>query len=70
MPEHTGDKAIVYIVDDDDSLRRAVDSLCRSVGLQSRASTPSPERIGSPSKLPLGAAIEGSCTTIARHRSV
>ena len=37
MPEHTGDKAIVHIVDDDDSLRRAVDSLCRSVGLQSRA---------------------------------
>jgi FixJ family two-component response regulator len=28
---------IVYIVDDDDSLRRALDSLLRSVGLQTRA---------------------------------
>src|SRR5262249_54819811 len=36
MPEQTGDKAIVHIVDDDYSLRRAVDSLCRSIGLQSR----------------------------------
>ena len=26
----------VYIVDDDESLRRAVDSLCRSVGMQTR----------------------------------
>ena len=36
MPEQTVEKAIVHIVDDDDSLRRAVDSLCRSVGLQTR----------------------------------
>jgi len=36
MPEQTADKAVVHIVDDDDSLRRAVDSLCRSVGLQTR----------------------------------
>ena len=36
MPEQTVEKTIVHIVDDDDSLRRAVDSLCRSVGLQTR----------------------------------
>ena len=37
MPQQTGEKTIVHIVDDDESLRRAVDSLCRSVGLQTRA---------------------------------
>ena len=31
------DKAVVHIVDDDESPRRAGDSLCRSVGLQTRA---------------------------------
>lgn len=36
MPQTTGAKAIVHIVDDDESLRRAVDSLCRSVGLHTR----------------------------------
>jgi FixJ family two-component response regulator len=36
MPEQTGDKAIVHVVDDDESLRRAMDSLCRSVGYQTR----------------------------------
>jgi FixJ family two-component response regulator len=34
--QQTGDKVVVHIVDDDESLRRAVDSLCRSVGLQTR----------------------------------
>lgn len=36
MLEQTGENGVVHIVDDDDSLRRAVDSLCRSVGLQTR----------------------------------
>lgn len=36
MPQPTINKSIVYVVDDDDSFRRAVDSLCRSVGLQTR----------------------------------
>ena len=36
MPQETIEKSIVHIVDDDKSLRRAVDSLCRSVGLQTR----------------------------------
>jgi FixJ family two-component response regulator len=36
MSQETGDKAVVHIVDDDESLRRAVDSLCRSVGFQTR----------------------------------
>jgi FixJ family two-component response regulator len=36
MPQQTGDKPVVHIVDDDESLRRAVDSLCRSVGFQTR----------------------------------
>jgi FixJ family two-component response regulator len=37
MPQQTVEKkAIVHIVDDDESLRRAVDSLCRSVGLETR----------------------------------
>jgi FixJ family two-component response regulator len=36
MPQQTDDKAVVHIVDDDESLRRAVDSLCRSVGFQTR----------------------------------
>jgi FixJ family two-component response regulator len=37
MSQQTIDKAVVHIVDDDESLRRAMDSLCRSVGLQTRA---------------------------------
>jgi FixJ family two-component response regulator len=37
MSQQTGDKEFVHIVDDDESLRRAVDSLCRSVGFQTRA---------------------------------
>jgi FixJ family two-component response regulator len=36
MPQQTTENAVVHIVDDDESLRRAVDSLCRSVGLQTR----------------------------------
>jgi FixJ family two-component response regulator len=36
MPQQTIETAVVHIVDDDESLRRAVDSLCRSVGLQTR----------------------------------
>ncbi|HEU0059436.1 MAG TPA: response regulator transcription factor [Hyphomicrobiaceae bacterium] len=36
MPEHMSEKALVHIVDDDESLRRVVDSLCRSVGLHTR----------------------------------
>src|SRR6476660_6918081 len=36
MPEKTGEMAVVHIVDDDESLRRAVDSLCRSVGFETR----------------------------------
>lgn len=34
MPEQKIDKAVVHIVDDDESLRHAVNSLCRSVGLE------------------------------------
>ena len=37
MPQQTIEKSIVHIVDDDESLRRAMESLCRSVGLQTRA---------------------------------
>jgi FixJ family two-component response regulator len=36
MSQETIEKAIVHIVDDDEPLRRAVDSLCRSVGLRTR----------------------------------
>ena len=36
MLQQTGDKVVVHIVDDDELLRRAVDSLCRSVGFQTR----------------------------------
>ena len=36
MPQKTDETAVVHIIDDDESLRRAVDSLCRSVGLQTR----------------------------------
>src|SRR5262245_50415644 len=36
MPQQTIAKAVVHIVDDDESLRRAVDSLCRSVGFETR----------------------------------
>jgi FixJ family two-component response regulator len=34
MPQQTIVAPIVHIVDDDESLRRAIDSLCRSIGLQ------------------------------------
>jgi FixJ family two-component response regulator len=33
MAQQTAERSIVHIVDDDESLRRAVDSLCRSIGL-------------------------------------
>jgi FixJ family two-component response regulator len=36
MAQATIEKSIVYIVDDDESLRGAIDSLCCSVGLQTR----------------------------------
>ena len=36
MSRQTVETAVVHIVDDDESLRRALDSLCRSVGLQTR----------------------------------
>jgi FixJ family two-component response regulator len=36
MAQEVIDQTIVHIIDDDESLRRAVDSLCRSVGLQTR----------------------------------
>jgi FixJ family two-component response regulator len=36
MSQQTGDKAVVHIVDDDESLRHAMDSLCRSVGFKTR----------------------------------
>jgi FixJ family two-component response regulator len=36
MAEKAIETSIVHIVDDDESLRRAMDSLCRSVGLQTR----------------------------------
>src|SRR3954454_3315651 len=36
MPQQTAAMAVVHIVDDDESLRRAIDSLCRSVGFQTR----------------------------------
>lgn len=36
MPRQTIETSVVHIVDDEESLRRAVDSLCRSVGLQTR----------------------------------
>jgi FixJ family two-component response regulator len=36
MPQQTIETAVVHIVDDDDSLRRAVGSLCRSIGFQTR----------------------------------
>jgi FixJ family two-component response regulator len=36
MLEPTSDKAVVHVVDDDESLRRAVDRLCRSVDLCAR----------------------------------
>ena len=37
MAQETIETSIVHIVDDDESLRRAVDSLCRSVGLLTRS---------------------------------
>lgn len=37
MAQETIEQSIVHIVDDDESLRRAVETLCRSVGLQTRA---------------------------------
>ena len=36
MPQPTDEKSVVHIVDDDDLLRRAMDSLCRSVGFATR----------------------------------
>jgi FixJ family two-component response regulator len=36
MAQETIEPSIVYIVDDDESLRSALDSLCRSVGLRTR----------------------------------
>src|SRR4051812_17839924 len=36
MSQQTGEIAVVHIVDDDESFRHAVDSLCRSIGLQTR----------------------------------
>jgi FixJ family two-component response regulator len=36
MPEEMNSKAVVHIVDDDESLRHALDSLFRSIGLQTR----------------------------------
>jgi FixJ family two-component response regulator len=36
MPQQTVETAVVHIVDDDESLRRAMDSLCRSIGLRTR----------------------------------
>ena len=36
MAQETIETSIVYIVDDDESLRCAVDSLCRSIGLRTR----------------------------------
>jgi FixJ family two-component response regulator len=36
MAQETIEQSIVYIVDDDESLCRAVDRLCRSVGLRTR----------------------------------
>jgi FixJ family two-component response regulator len=36
MPDQTIEKSVVHIVDDDESLRRAVGSLCRSVGFETR----------------------------------
>ena len=36
MPHQPTEKRVVHIVDDDEGLRHAVDSLCRSVGLQTR----------------------------------
>ena len=37
MPQQSIEHSVVHIVDDDEPLRRAVDSLCRSVGLQTRS---------------------------------
>jgi FixJ family two-component response regulator len=37
MPQQTVEKAAVHIIDDDESLRHAVDSLCRSVGFETRS---------------------------------
>ena len=36
MPQPTDEKSVVHIVDDDELLRRAMDSLCRSVGFATR----------------------------------
>ena len=36
MVQEAIETSIVYIVDDDESMRRAVDSLCRSIGLRTR----------------------------------
>jgi FixJ family two-component response regulator len=36
MPQQAIEEAVVHIVDDDESVRRSIDSLCRSVGLRTR----------------------------------
>jgi FixJ family two-component response regulator len=36
MPQEMNERSIVHIVDDDESFRRVLDSLCRSVGLKTR----------------------------------
>jgi FixJ family two-component response regulator len=36
MPQETNNESVVHIVDDDESLRGAVASLCRSIGFQTR----------------------------------
>jgi len=36
MPQQMAERAVVHVVDDDESLRHAVDSLCRSVGFKTR----------------------------------
>lgn len=36
MLHEVGDRAIVHIIDDDESLRRALDRMFRSVGLEAR----------------------------------
>jgi FixJ family two-component response regulator len=37
MPQQSTENAVVHIVDDDESLRNAMDSLCRSVGFATRS---------------------------------
>jgi FixJ family two-component response regulator len=46
MSQPTTEESIVHIVDDDESLRRTMDSLCRSVGLQARTYGSAQEFLG------------------------